>query len=199
MQGGQVELFRRAREFLSNQGMARNVRIVDVVSVLSAPLTGTINANQRLDANYNDEGSFQGPLNGDGNMPTSSMGVIIGSAIMMPRLWVATEEPETEQAWQQLTQNTNHMVRVAGTDVIQRHASFSGKYSGLGTGIAAGPLYGPPDSNRHMERTPEPTLVVGGGERAQQALFVRRGIALGVVTVTPELLLNMVVADEGSD
>lgn len=196
---GEVELFRRAREFLSDQGMARNVRIIDVISVMSAAITGTINANQRLESNYNDEGSFQGPLNGDGNMPTSSMGVIIGSAVMMPREWVATEEALIEQAWQELTQNTTHSVRLAGTDIIQRHASFSGRFSGLGTGIAAGPLYGPPDSNRMIHRQPEPTLVVGGGERVQQALFVRRQIAIGANTITPELVLNMVVADEGSD
>ena len=196
---GQIEQFRRAREFLAEHGMARNVRIQDVIAPLEVALTTTVNANQALESSYGAAGGFAGPLNNEGNMPTSSMGVIIGSAIVMPRLFVAGEELAIEGAWQRITQNASHVVRVAGTNVIARHATFSTDYSGLATGVAVGPIYGPPESNRQLHRQPEPTLVVGGGERVQQSLFFRRTTDFSGFTVTPELLINMVVADEGSD
>jgi hypothetical protein len=196
---GQVELFKRAREFLAAQGMARNVRIADVVAVLDNPITGTVNAGQQLDAVYSGPGSYPGPLDNQGNMPTSSMGVIIGSAVLAPRPWVATEEPGIEQTYQAIAQDTTHLVHVAGTDVLARHSTFSTRYASLFADVAAGPIYGIPAGSADLERTPEPTLVVGKGERVQQRLIVRRDIVLGNQTITPELALLLVVADEGTD
>jgi len=196
---GRIAMFAKAREFLAEKSFARNVRIADVVSVMSAAFTGGINAGQQLESTYTGGGSYAGPLDDNGNMPSSSMGIIIASAVIMPRRWVAAEEDDIEGAFQQLVQDTSHVVRVAGTDVLAKHASFSGVYAGLETGVAVGPIYGPAGSSRHLAREDEPMLVVAPSDRVQQYLFVRRTVALGAVTVTPELLLQMVVADTGFD
>ncbi len=197
MDEGQVELFRRSREFLAERGMARNVRIQDVVAI-TAVLDTVINANQSVQSAYGTEGGFPGPLNSEGNMPTSTMGVIIGSAVLMPRLNINPGEIDT---WQQLTQNAHHVVSVASTNVIAKHVTYSAAFSSLSQAVAVGPLFGTPDSNRRLYREPEPTLVVGPGERVQQSLFFRRESTFGGATgdLAAELALLMVIADEGSD
>lgn len=197
---GQVELFAKARAFLEQNGMARNVRIADVVAPLDSAFTGTINAKQSLAASYGNAGGFAGPLDDSGNMPSTSMGIIIGSAVLMPRRWVATEEDGIEECFQQLAQDTSHVVKVGGTDVIQKHTSFSARFASVGgTGVYTGPLYGINDASPDLKRSPEPLLTVKPGERVEQSLYVRRATALGAETVTPELALLMVIADQGND
>ncbi len=202
---GLVEAFARAREFLADADangkgeFARNVRSADIIAVTSAALTGAVGIGRQA-TTYSGDGSYNGPLDANGNMPSNAAGIIIGSAIVLPRRWVVAEEAGIEQSYQALAQDCSHVVTVGGTDIIAKHGVFSTQYASVGgTGIATGPLYGINDASAYHERQPEPLLWVGPGERVTQSLYVRRALALGANSITPELALLMVVADLGVD
>lgn len=202
---GQIEAFAAARRFLADPAangkgqFARNVRTADVVAVTGS-LTGAIGVGEQT-AQYSGAGAYPGPLDQSGNMPASSAGLIIASAVVLPMQWAIGDALDQAAIFASLSQSTHHVVSVAGTNVVAKHGAFNVVYPSLGLAVShdgATTTYGTPDGSVQHEREPEPLLWVGPGERVTQALYLRRALSLGV-SVTVELVLQLVVADKGTD
>lgn len=193
----QTQAFQKAAEFLNRQGFAKNLKSHDIIAFTAAQ-TGTLTNGTFATGSYTSVAG-RGPLDSNGNMPSTTAAVIIGSAVVLPIAEAAGQAvPTAGTVISQLAGLSMHIVSVQGTPIIQRHLAFTFDHPGAAEGVAVGPLYGT-GSGKHGEYRPEPNLIVRPGERIEQSLAIIGAPALGALSVTPQLLISCVVADKGKD
>jgi hypothetical protein len=201
-----VGLFARARDYLAGQkpGLrgrtyAKNVRTVDVTAALNAALTGNVAAGDQA-VNWGAAGSYLGPLSGNGakaQMPGGSAGIIIGAAVLFP--YLETSALAASVPLQVIGQQSLLVARVGNNPIFASHTTFNARFIGAGNGIAVGPLLGFGQQLYGTEPETQPGHLVKPSDDVELLLTVRSALVLGAVTCTPQLMLRMVVADEGQD
>lgn len=191
--GSIIETFDRARAFLSSRGFARNLRLADVAAVRE--YTSGVAPNVYWHS-YRDAGGVPGPLDAEGNMPSSSAAFILATMA-----WFGgdpTQPASSSADLAALALVGAHIVRVAGTDVLTvqlgREIVVPGQTF---ADDSTSDVYGTAQGTR-VGIEPTPPLYVGPGERVQQALLFADGVAMQDAPVV-RLGLTLLVADQGTD
>lgn len=186
--------FDRARTFLASRGFARNLRVQDVVA--SRDYAASATAPNLYWHSYTGAGAAPGPLDANGNLPTSAAAFAVGAGVYLPR-GVVGDTDDVAALLEELGALAQHVVRVAGTDILSISAgrtivapgSRLMYTTGADVGVAAG---------ERVSTVPTPPLYIGPGERVQQGLLLTDTVTPGAAS--PVMLgLELVVADEGTD
>lgn len=188
-----IETFDRARSFLASRGFARNLRLADVLAVRQYAAAAT--PPNVYWHSYRDTGGAPGPLDAEGNMPSSSSAFILGTFAFFD----ASGAPDDDAlALSRLAASGQHVVRVAGTDVLTvqlgRELTVPGQFF---ADDQTNNFYGTAQGAR-VEVEPTPPLFVGPGERVQQGALITVGVTLNAAELV-RLGLTLLVADQGTD
>lgn len=195
----EVKLFSDARRFLAESGYAKNVRVADVVAVVRMPAGAQGPGASDYWGEYGGgAGADPGPLDREGNMPRTAAGFVVGSSVVYAGDVATDTSLNTHDTLQSLQAFTSQVIRVGGTDVVTRHGAFSAftPAQGMSPGDADGPMLGRPYTR---PRQAEPLLYVGGGERIGQALRVRESGVSTLSSAIVQLIVTMVLAEQGTD
>lgn len=187
-----IETFDRARSFLAARGFARNLRLADVAAVRQYSSSVAPNIYWH---SYRDAGGVPGPLDAEGNMPTSSAAFILATMA-----WFGSDPTKPDVAAADLAALAlagGHIVRVAGTDVLTVQLGRELVVPGQEFMYDSNGIYGVAEGTR-IPIEPTPPLYIGPGERVQQAVLVADAVALQE-TPAVRLGLTLLVADQGTD
>ena len=187
-----ISIFDRARSFLAGRGFARNLRLADVLA--AREYVSDVPQNLYWHS-YRDEGGSPGPLDAEGNMPSSSAAFILATLAFFDGDGVASDVLSSDLM--AMAASGQHVVRVAGTDVLTvqlgRELVVPGQmFADDSTGNRHGTAQG-----TRVVVEPTPPLYVGAGERVQQATLLTKSVSVSTCNV--RLGLTLLVADQGTD